>query len=158
MDVIEEMGDDCARRCYWDFGRWSDLWRVWRPAGNDRQPEEAVDFEVRLLYLLTNCTSSSTTSSCDCHFALLTYNHLHQSLVTEHLLLAVRQICFILRNLLHQPIMSSNIEVTLRSVWITLSNLLHQPVVLKFHSISLRPSVVLPYILVLELHSLCTIH
>lgn len=27
MDVLEEVGDDVARRCYWDFGDWSDLWR-----------------------------------------------------------------------------------------------------------------------------------
>lgn len=27
MDVVEEVGDDVARRCYWDFGDWSDLWR-----------------------------------------------------------------------------------------------------------------------------------
>ena len=46
MDVIEEMGNDVAHRCYWDFGRWSDLLRVWRPAGDDRPPEEAVDIEV----------------------------------------------------------------------------------------------------------------
>lgn len=46
MDVIEEMGNDVAHRCYWDFGRWSDLCRVWRPTGNDRSPEEAVDIEV----------------------------------------------------------------------------------------------------------------
>lgn len=51
MDVIEEMGSDVAHRCYWDFGRWSDLCRVWRPAGQDRQLEEAVDLEVRTLSL-----------------------------------------------------------------------------------------------------------
>lgn len=36
IDVIEEVGADVARRCYWDFGRWSDLWRVWHldPAGH----------------------------------------------------------------------------------------------------------------------------
>lgn len=27
MDVLEEVGADVARRCYWDFGDWSDLWR-----------------------------------------------------------------------------------------------------------------------------------
>lgn len=27
MDVLEEVGDDVARRCFWDFGDWSDLWR-----------------------------------------------------------------------------------------------------------------------------------
>lgn len=27
MDVLDEVGDDVARRCYWDFGDWSDLWR-----------------------------------------------------------------------------------------------------------------------------------
>ena len=24
------------KQCYWDFGRWSDLWRTWRPVGMDR--------------------------------------------------------------------------------------------------------------------------
>lgn len=46
MDVIEEIGFDVSHRCYWDFGRWSDLCRVWRPAGDDLQYEQAVDFEV----------------------------------------------------------------------------------------------------------------
>lgn len=27
MDVLEEVGVDVARRCFWDFGDWSDLWR-----------------------------------------------------------------------------------------------------------------------------------
>lgn len=27
MDVLEEVGGDAARRCFWDFGDWSDLWR-----------------------------------------------------------------------------------------------------------------------------------
>ena len=49
MDVIEEIGFDVSHRCYWDFGRWSDLWRVWRHAGSD-QPDEAVDFEVSQLW------------------------------------------------------------------------------------------------------------
>ena len=47
MDVIEEIGFDVSHRCYWDFGRWSDLWRVWRRAGDDLQPQEMIDFEVR---------------------------------------------------------------------------------------------------------------
>ena len=46
MDVIEEIGFDVSHRCYWDFGRWSDLCRVWRPAGDDLQFEQGVDFEV----------------------------------------------------------------------------------------------------------------
>lgn len=46
MDVIEEIGFDVSHRCYWDFGRWSDLCRVWRPAGDDLQFDQAVDFEV----------------------------------------------------------------------------------------------------------------
>ncbi|KAL3146696.1 hypothetical protein ABBQ32_000920 [Trebouxia sp. C0010 RCD-2024] len=46
MDVIEEVGFDVSHRCYWDFGRWSDLCRVWRPAGDESTPQEAVDFEV----------------------------------------------------------------------------------------------------------------
>ena len=47
MDVIEQIGFDVSHRCYWDFGRWSDLCRVWRPAGHEYQLQEAVDFEVR---------------------------------------------------------------------------------------------------------------
>jgi hypothetical protein len=35
-DILEEAGPDIAQRCYWDFGRWSDLWRLWRPPGADR--------------------------------------------------------------------------------------------------------------------------
>lgn len=46
MDVIEEIGCDVSHRCYWDFGRWSDLCRVWRPAGDESQLQEAVDFQV----------------------------------------------------------------------------------------------------------------
>lgn len=37
MDILEEAGSDIARRCYWDFGRWSDLWRAWRPLGSSRE-------------------------------------------------------------------------------------------------------------------------
>ncbi|KAL0053523.1 hypothetical protein WJX82_006983 [Trebouxia sp. C0006] len=48
MDVIEEMGFDVSHRCYWDFGRWSDLCRVWRQAGDDLQPEELLNFEAVL--------------------------------------------------------------------------------------------------------------
>ena len=43
IDVLEEMGDDAARRCYWDMGPWSDLLRVWRPLG---VPASRVTFKV----------------------------------------------------------------------------------------------------------------
>jgi len=43
IDVLEEMGDDAARRCYWDMGPWSDLLRVWRPLGI---PASRVTFKV----------------------------------------------------------------------------------------------------------------
>jgi hypothetical protein len=56
MDVIEEMGFDVSHRCYWDFGRWSDLCRVWRRAGEDLQPEEVLNFEVSLSNLLLAVT------------------------------------------------------------------------------------------------------
>ena len=56
MDVIEEMGFDVSHRCYWDFGRWSDLCRVWRQAGDDLQPEELLNFEVSLSYSLLAVT------------------------------------------------------------------------------------------------------
>jgi len=56
MDVIEEMGFDVSHRCYWDFGRWSDLCRVWRRAGDDLQPEEVLDFEVSFVASLLTVT------------------------------------------------------------------------------------------------------
>jgi len=56
MDVIEEIGFDVSHRCYWDFGRWSDLCRVWRRAGEDLQPEEVLNFEVSLSTLLLAVT------------------------------------------------------------------------------------------------------
>lgn len=45
MDVLDEVGDDVARRCYWDFGDWSDLWRETKhvPIGVNLQ----VGFRVR---------------------------------------------------------------------------------------------------------------
>lgn len=42
MDILEEAGPDIARRCFWDFGKWSDLWRVWRPVGSNRPSREAL--------------------------------------------------------------------------------------------------------------------
>ncbi|EIE19264.1 hypothetical protein COCSUDRAFT_48883 [Coccomyxa subellipsoidea C-169] len=42
MDILEEAGPDIARRCYWDFGKWSDLWRVWRPIGAERPSRDAA--------------------------------------------------------------------------------------------------------------------
>lgn len=45
MDILEEAGSDIARRSYWDFGRWSDLWRVWRPLGSSR--EASLSMPVR---------------------------------------------------------------------------------------------------------------
>ena len=47
MDVVEEVGYDSSRRCYWDFGRWSDLWRVWRRVGEDLLQGDVVDLAVR---------------------------------------------------------------------------------------------------------------
>lgn len=31
MDVLDEVGDDTARACFWAFGDWSDLWREAKP-------------------------------------------------------------------------------------------------------------------------------
>ena len=47
IDVLEEMGNDAARRCFWDMGPWSDLLRVWRPLG---VPTSRVTFKVGHLY------------------------------------------------------------------------------------------------------------
>ena len=51
MNIIENIGGDLTRQCYWDFGRWSDLWRVWRQPGIERIPGDGTDFEVRLIPL-----------------------------------------------------------------------------------------------------------
>ena len=47
VDVIEQMGDDLTRRCYWDWGPWSDLTRVWRPLDAPAQPGTHVTFKAR---------------------------------------------------------------------------------------------------------------
>ena len=73
MDVVEEVGFDVSHRCYWDFGRWSDLCRVWRRAGDDLPPEDAVDFEVSA-YSTAGCDQTMRT----CH-ALYTASSQHQS-------------------------------------------------------------------------------
>ena len=47
-DILEEAGPDVARRCYWDYGRYSDLWRLWRAPGSDRAPRSGpVTLPVR---------------------------------------------------------------------------------------------------------------
>ena len=48
MDVVEQMGDDVARRCYWDWGPWSDLTRLWRPVDIPKQHGTYVTFKVGL--------------------------------------------------------------------------------------------------------------
>ncbi|KAL4434374.1 hypothetical protein ABPG75_000815 [Micractinium tetrahymenae] len=30
-DIVDRNGAAIVARCFWDFGRWSDLWRAWRP-------------------------------------------------------------------------------------------------------------------------------
>ncbi|KAL6769541.1 hypothetical protein ACKKBG_A31400 [Auxenochlorella protothecoides x Auxenochlorella symbiontica] len=30
-DIFQEQGPAVVRECYWDIGRWSDIWRLWRP-------------------------------------------------------------------------------------------------------------------------------
>lgn len=54
MDILEESDQALVQHCYWDFGRWSDLWRVWRPVGDDRPFKE---------------TPVSLAVSCLCHAA-----------------------------------------------------------------------------------------
>ena len=44
VDVIEQMGDDLARRCWWDWGPWSDLARRYRPL--DGPPAGGAAFKV----------------------------------------------------------------------------------------------------------------
>ncbi len=46
ISIIENLGGDMARQCYWDVGRWSDLWRVWRLAGDDRPIIDGIEFQV----------------------------------------------------------------------------------------------------------------
>jgi Cell morphogenesis central region len=43
-DVLEEAGPSMVRRCWWDFGDWSDLCREWKAV-----PEEA-SFNVTLTF------------------------------------------------------------------------------------------------------------
>jgi len=47
VDVLEDAGADIARRCYWDFGRWSDTWRAWRAPAEDPAAAGGVDLEAR---------------------------------------------------------------------------------------------------------------
>lgn len=42
MDVLEEVGPDLVRRCYWDFGDWSDLWREFKTLPMDGSLEVIV--------------------------------------------------------------------------------------------------------------------
>lgn len=48
MDVLDEVGDDAARSCYWAFGDWSDLWRETKavPEGVDLRGAMAAHDEV----------------------------------------------------------------------------------------------------------------
>lgn len=55
ISIVENLGGDAARQCYWDLGRWSDLWKVWRVAGDDRPFGDGIDFQARLL--LFGCTT-----------------------------------------------------------------------------------------------------
>lgn len=48
-DIIDSKGTAMIQRCYWDFGRWSDLARDWRPL-----PSDAVTFEEVLSKRRTN--------------------------------------------------------------------------------------------------------
>ncbi|KAI3439023.1 hypothetical protein D9Q98_001435 [Chlorella vulgaris] len=43
-DIIEQKGQSVVAHCYWDFGRWSDLWRAWRPL-----PEAGATFDECLM-------------------------------------------------------------------------------------------------------------
>ncbi len=47
-DVLEEVGQAVAQRCFWDFGRCSDLQRDFRPVDNGRRRDIPVDLEVNL--------------------------------------------------------------------------------------------------------------
>lgn len=40
-DIIDRSGAAIVARCFWDFGRWSDLWRAWRPL-----PDAGATFEA----------------------------------------------------------------------------------------------------------------
>lgn len=46
IGIIENLGSDMARQCYWNVGRWSDLWKVWRMAGDERPLIDGIDFQV----------------------------------------------------------------------------------------------------------------
>ncbi|KAK9839278.1 hypothetical protein WJX81_005497 [Elliptochloris bilobata] len=49
MNVFEEAGRDIVRRCYWDFGRWSDTWRAWRTPADDAAPGPSLDMQDLML-------------------------------------------------------------------------------------------------------------
>ena len=61
IDVLEEMGDDAARRCFWDMGPWSDLTRVWRPLG---MPSSRVTFKVTQHAIAQHVTATTIRSHC----------------------------------------------------------------------------------------------
>lgn len=46
ISIIENLGGDVTKQHYWDIGRWSDLWRVWRVAGDDRSALDNIEFQV----------------------------------------------------------------------------------------------------------------
>ncbi len=54
-DVLEEVGQAVAQRCYWDFGRYSDLQRDFRPVETGRRRDTSVDLEVRLAMRVCLC-------------------------------------------------------------------------------------------------------
>lgn len=49
MDVLEEVGTDVARRCYWDFGDWSDLWRETKHVPLDVSLQVSLRLASRLI-------------------------------------------------------------------------------------------------------------
>lgn len=66
MDVLEEVGDDVARRCYWDFGDWSDLWRDTKhvPTGVHLQVSSAQGLsEIGCLCSYSLCPLTSLTDA-----------------------------------------------------------------------------------------------
>lgn len=54
-----QVGADVARRCYWDFGDWSDAWRDSKPTPPD------LTLEVGVCTLLLNALAGFVLLSCE---------------------------------------------------------------------------------------------
>lgn len=61
---LRRKGQSVVAHCYWDFGRWSDLWRAWRPL-----PDAGATFDECLMRTRTQEASlyQGTTATTTVH-------------------------------------------------------------------------------------------